>query len=105
MQTKLPVNETFQHPDLAVALRNDNGTFFCQQGGATFLVIAAEGYSIKSLRPIGRRIVEAALAGASLNPEPWTITKLSNQELETFDESVLNKAQPLQAIRPNERPK
>ena len=56
MQTKLPLNGTIQHPDLAEALRGENGTFFCQQGGQGYIVTAAEGFSIKSLRPVGRKI-------------------------------------------------
>jgi hypothetical protein len=59
MQTKLPLNGTIQHPDLAEALRGESGTFFCQQGGQGYIVTAAEGFSIKSLRPVGRKIVEA----------------------------------------------
>ena len=59
MQTKLPINGTIQHPDLAEALRGESGTFFCQQGGQGYILTAAEGFSIKSLRPVGRKIVEA----------------------------------------------
>jgi hypothetical protein len=47
MQTKLPLNGTIQHPDLAEALRGESGTFFCQQGGQGYIVTAAEGFSIK----------------------------------------------------------
>src|SRR5882724_2898708 len=46
MQTKLPINGTIQHPDLAEALRGESGTFFCQQGGQGYIVTAAEGFSI-----------------------------------------------------------
>jgi hypothetical protein len=82
MQTKLPLNGTFQHPDLAAALRNDNGTFFCQQGGQGYIVVAAEGHSIKSLRPVGRKVLEAPTFVGNLTPEPWTITKISNQDID-----------------------
>jgi hypothetical protein len=82
MQTKLPINGTIQHPDLAEALRGEGGTFFCQQGGQGYIVTAAEGFSIKSLRPVGRKIVEANVPMQSFTPEPWAITKISEDVLE-----------------------
>jgi hypothetical protein len=81
MQTKLPINGTIQHPDLAEALRGENGTFFCQQGGQGYIVTAAEGFSIKSLRAVGRKIVEANVL-MQVTPEPWVITKISEEVLE-----------------------
>jgi hypothetical protein len=81
MQTKLPINGTIQHPDLAEALRGESGTFFCQQGGQGYIVTAAEGFSIKSLRPVGRKIVEANVPMLH-TPEPWAITKISEDVLE-----------------------
>src|SRR5206468_555206 len=81
MQTKLPLNGTIQHPDLAEALRGESGTFFCQQGGQGYIVTAAEGFSIKSLRPVGRKIVEANMV-LQATPEPWAITKISEDVLE-----------------------
>ena len=81
MQTKLPINATVQHPDLAEALRGENGTFFCQQGGQGYIVTAAEGFSIKSLRAVGRKIVEANVL-MQVTPEPWAITKISEEVLE-----------------------
>src|SRR5437667_12109170 len=81
MQTKLPINATVQHPDLAEALRGESGTFFCQQGGQGYIVTAAEGFSIKSLRPVGRKIVEANVL-LQTTPEPWAITKISEDVLE-----------------------
>jgi len=81
MQTKLPINATIQHPDLAEALRGENGTFFCQQCGQGYIVTAAEGFSIKSLRPVGRKIVEANVL-LQTTPEPWAITKVSEDVLE-----------------------
>jgi hypothetical protein len=81
MQTKLPLNGTIQHPDLAEALRGESGTFFCQQGGQGYIVTAAEGFSIKSLRPVGRKIVEANVL-MQTTPEPWSITKISEDVLE-----------------------
>jgi len=81
MQTKLPLNGTIQHPDLAEALRGENGTFFSQQGGQGYIVTAAEGFSIKSLRPVGRKIVEANVL-MTAGPEPWAITKISEDVLE-----------------------
>ena len=81
MQTKLPLNGTIQHPDLAEALRGDSGTFFCQQGGQGYIVTAAEGFSIKSLRPVGRKILEANVL-LQTTPDPWAITKISEDVLE-----------------------
>src|SRR5207247_10785510 len=81
MQTKLPTNGTIQHPDLAEALRGESGTFCCQQSGQGYIVTAAEGFSIKSLRPVGRKIVEANVLLQSA-PEPWAITKISEDVLE-----------------------
>src|SRR4029453_6980506 len=81
MQTKLPINGTIQHPDLAEALRGESGTFFCQQGGQGSIVTAAEGFSIKSLRPVGRKIVEANVL-LQTTPEPSVITKISEDVLE-----------------------
>ena len=81
MQTKLPINATVQHPNLTGALRGESGTFFCQQGGQGFIVTAAEGFSIKSLRPVGRKIVEATVVMQTA-PEPWAITKISEDVLE-----------------------
>ena len=81
MQTKLPINGTIQHPDLAEALRGDSGIIFCQQGGQGYIVTAAEGFSIKSLRPVGRKIVEANVL-LQTTPEPWAITKISEDVLE-----------------------
>ena len=81
MQTKLPINGTIQHPDLAEALRGESGTFFCQQSGQGYIVTAAEGFSIKSLRPVGRKIVEANVL-LQTTPEPWAITKISEDVLE-----------------------
>jgi hypothetical protein len=81
MQTKLPINGIIQHPDLAEALRGESGTFFCQQGGQGYIVTAAEGFSIKSLRPVGRKIVEANVL-LQTSPEPWMITKISEDVLD-----------------------
>ena len=81
MQTKLLLNGTIQHPDLAEALRGENGTFFCQQGGQGYIVTAAEVLSIKSLRPVGRKIDGGQLL-MTAGPEPWAITKISEDVLE-----------------------
>ena len=81
MQTKLPINGTIQHPDLAEALRGESGTFFCQQSGQGYIVTAAEGFSIKSLRAVGRKIVEANVL-QQITPDPWAITKISEDVLE-----------------------
>src|SRR5207247_8827354 len=81
MQTKLPLNATILHPDLGEAVRGESGTFFCQQGGQGYIVTAAEGFSIKALRTVGRKIVEANVL-LQTTPEPWAITKISEDVLE-----------------------
>jgi hypothetical protein len=81
MQTKLPINGTIQHTDLEEALRGESGTIFCQKGAQGYIVTAAEGFSIKSLRPVGRKIVEANVP-MQHTPEPWAITKISEDVLE-----------------------
>lgn len=66
--------------DLAQATQGDQGTFLCQQGGQNFLLVAAEGHSIKyGPRPVGRRVQE--VINNSGSPEAWTITKLSDEDI------------------------
>jgi hypothetical protein len=77
---KLEINVPVSAFDLAKATQGDQGTYLCQQGGQNFLLVAAAGHSIKSgPTPIGRRIVEAP--NALTSPEPWTVTKISNQDV------------------------
>ena len=77
---KLEINVPVSAFDLAKATDGDHGTYLCQQGGQNFLLVAAEGHSIKSgPTPIGRRILEAPSTVSSA--EPWTITKISNQDV------------------------
>ena len=66
---------------MAEALLGGNGAFFCQQGGQDYIVTVAEGFSIQSLRPVGRKIVEANVL-MTAGPEPWAITKISEDVLE-----------------------
>lgn len=76
----LPLNSTVQGYDLAQVLRNDEGTFFAQQGSSCFIVTAAEGHSIKSIRPVAQNVQPAQSLGQG--PQPWLITKISNDILE-----------------------
>ena len=76
----LALQQTIQAQDLARALDGDQGTFFVQRLGQSFLAVAAEGHSIKSLVPIGNYV---PVSVQSSGQEPWTITKVSNQELST----------------------
>ena len=65
--------------DLASAVRGDSGTFIVQNGGQTYILEAKPGHSITfGPYPFGRKIQEIPSA-ANLTPEPWTITKLTNQ--------------------------
>lgn len=76
----LAVGQPITATDLAQALGEDSGTFLCQQGGQTYVAVGRQGHSIVSLRPFGRRYVDPS-ASLSATPEPWTIVKLSNQEI------------------------
>mgnify|MGYP001104492445 CR=1 FL=1 len=72
---KLELQQSITANDLARALDNDSGTFLAQQGGQNFLVVAKEGHSIASIRPVGQRT--NAIPSQPYGVEPWTITKLS----------------------------
>jgi hypothetical protein len=72
----MELNQPTTALDLARSLNGESGTFIAQQGGQNFLVTAAEGHSIKSLRPVGQR---SQTVPATI--EPWTITKISNQDI------------------------
>jgi hypothetical protein len=82
---RLNISQTTPTFDLADLLRGEYGTFLAQQGGQSYVVVAAEGHSIKSLTPVGPRIAQPAGAGASA--EPWIVTKLSNQEIDFHSSS------------------
>lgn len=76
MEIGVPVSSL----DLAQATSGDQGTFLCQQGGQNFLLVAAEGHSIKyGPRPVGRRVQEVISSNGS--PEAWTITKISDSDI------------------------
>jgi len=78
---KLELNTPIQAYNLAAALEDDSGTFFCQSAGQSYVVVAKEGHSISyGPQPIGRRVQEVQSQSA-LGPEPWTITKVSSQDI------------------------
>ena len=67
--------------DLANAVHDDQGTYLCQQGGQTFLLVAAAGHSIKfGPRPIGRSVQEVSNPFTSM-PEPWIVTKIADDDI------------------------
>jgi hypothetical protein len=78
MQQKLEVGQRTTALDLAEGLEGQEGTFCCQQGGQSYFAVAKAGHSITSLRPIGRRFVEATPVTAG--QEPWLIEKIPDQE-------------------------
>ncbi|HEY9013531.1 MAG TPA: hypothetical protein VIM84_00535 [Gemmatimonadales bacterium] len=74
----LSIGQTVTDQDLARALRGERGTYLAQQSGQNYLVVAEEGHSIASIRPVGiagERPATTARVGLT---EPWFITKLSD---------------------------
>lgn len=77
---RMQVGTPFQTLDLAQATEGDQGSYLCQQGGQNYLLVAAAGHSIKAGPiPIGRRVQEALTPSST--SEPWTITKISDQDV------------------------
>lgn len=83
MADKLQIGQRTTALDLAQGLEGNVGTFHCQQSGQSYLAVAREGHSITSLRPVGVR----SPVPAGMTQEPWTIEKISNQEL-SFEEAA-----------------
>lgn len=80
--TKIDVGQRVVALDLAQALEDNEGTFICQQSGQSYLAVARKGHSITSLRPVGRRFIEAT--PVSGGQEAWIVERISNQEI-TYD--------------------
>jgi len=58
-------------------LQGEEGFFLCQNRGQNFIAVAKAGHSIAfGPTPIGRGIIEQP--SATLGPEPWVVTKISN---------------------------
>ncbi len=76
----LNINQTISAFDLAQALEGDQGSFLARQNGQVFLVVAAQGHSIKSgPTPLGPPI--AGVVPATESGNPWYITKLSDNDV------------------------
>ena len=74
---KLQINVPVSGLDLASLLQGEEGFFLCQNRGQTFVTVAKAGHSIAfGPTPIGRGIIEQP--SATLGPEPWVVTKISN---------------------------
>jgi len=74
---KLQINVPVSGLDLASLLQGEEGFFLCQNRGQNFITVAKAGHSIAfGPTPIGRGIVEQPTA--TLGPEPWVVTKISN---------------------------
>jgi len=74
---KLQINVPVSGLDLASLLQNEEGFFLCQNRGQNFITVAKAGHSIAfGPTPIGRGIIEQP--SATLGPEPWVVTKISN---------------------------
>ena len=74
---KLQINVPVSGLDLASLLQGEEGFFLCQNRGQNFITVAKAGHSIAfGPTPIGRGIIEQP--SATLGPEPWVVTKISN---------------------------
>src|SRR5436309_3014834 len=74
---KLQINVPVSGLDLANLLQGEEGFFLCQNRGQNFITVAKAGHSIAfGPTPIGRGIIEQP--SATLGPEPWVVTKISN---------------------------
>src|SRR5438874_7140963 len=82
---KLQINVPVSGLDLASLLQGEEGFFLCQNRGQNFIAVAKAGHSIAfGPTPIGRGIIEQP--SATLGPEPWVVTKISNStEFAEFD--------------------
>ena len=74
---KLQINVPVSGLDLAGLLQGEEGLFLCQNRGQDYIAVAKAGHSIAfGPTPIGRGIQEQP--SATLGPEPWVVTKISN---------------------------
>src|SRR5216110_2476741 len=74
---KLQINVPVSGLDLAGLLQGEEGLFLCQNRGQDYIAVAKAGHSIAyGPTPIGRVIQEQPTA--SIAPEPWFVTKISN---------------------------
>jgi hypothetical protein len=74
---KLQINVPVSGLDLAGLLQGEEGLFLCQNRGQDYIAVAKAGHSIAyGPTPIGRVIIEQP--SASMGPEPWFVTKISN---------------------------
>ncbi len=76
----LQVDQTVTAYDLARALHGEQGTFIARQNLQSFKVTASPGHSITSLTPLGPP-VSGVLQASALAAEPWSITKISDQDI------------------------
>jgi len=81
---KLEINVPVSGLDLASLLDGEQGLFLCQNRGQNYITVAKAGHSIAfGPTPIGKPILEQPTA--SVGPEPWFVTKISNStELAEF---------------------
>ncbi len=73
----IQTNQTIQAQDLAQALEGSEGTFLCQNAGQSYFVVARRGHSIVN----GPTPVGYPAPVQQLGAQPWSITKVSNQEI------------------------
>jgi len=74
---KIQINVPVSGLDLAGLLQGEEGLFLCQNRGQDYIAVAKAGHSIAyGPTPIGRVIQEQPTA--SIAPEPWFVTKISN---------------------------
>jgi hypothetical protein len=74
---KLDINVPVSGLDLASLLHGQEGLFLCENRGQNYITVAKAAHSIAfGPTPIGRGIQQQP--SASLGPEPWFVTKISN---------------------------
>lgn len=76
---RIGFNEPAKGFDLAELLEGNEGTFIAKNSGQIHIVCAKSGHSITYLKPVGSPTVD--IASYSGLPQPWEVTKLSEQDM------------------------
>lgn len=76
---RIGFNEPAKGFDLAELLEDNEGTFIAKNHGQVHIVCSKRGHSITYLKPIGSPTVD--LSSYSGLPQPWEVTKVSDNDL------------------------